>query len=244
MRFNMKLRIVSYNTQSGFAIGRKKYDHLAQAKHLESLSPDIIALQEVAIRHPHGEPVNYPAEVAKYLKFNYVFGKALELGKDGEYGVAVMSKFPLREVTKLFLPVPGNIEPRIALIVKVLAPEPFYMISTHLSYQGEFPGDDTGRIDQIKMIMDHVEENRLFPAILAGDLNSAPQDDSINALREKFNVFSDDTEIEPTCETKFGPLQIDFISGAPIGRFHCQKIQAGDDQTVSDHRAVIADVEF
>lgn len=240
----MKIRVLSYNTQSGFALGRKVHDHLSQAAHILSYSPDVVALQEVAIRHPNGAPINYPAEAAAFLKFNYVFGKALDFGINGEYGVAVMSKFPLREVAKLFLPVPEKIEPRIALIVKVLAPEPFYMISTHLSYQGEFPGDDEGRIAQVNCILDYLDANNLYPAILAGDLNSAPEDVSIDALRRKFTVFSDRQPIQPTCETSFGPLQIDFISGSPGENIICHNIEAGCNCTFSDHRAVIADLEF
>ena len=92
--------------------------------------------------------------------------------------------------------------------------------------------------------MAHLERKQLAPVILAGDLNSASDDDSIKFLRKKFEVFSDKNPIEPTCSTKFGWLQIDFISGFPPGKFSCEKIFRGNDCTVSDHYAVIADLEL
>lgn len=240
----MKLRVMSYNTQSGFANGRKIHDFRPQADHIASYSPDVIALQEVSIRHPKGEQIDYPAEVAGRLGMNYIFGKAMDLPPNGIYGVAILSKYPLELVDSLILPVPEGIEPRPALIVKVNAPTPFYMISTHLSYQGEFDGDAEGRVKQLESIMAHLERKQLAPVILAGDLNSASDDDSIKFLRKKFEIFSDKNPIEPTCSTKFGWLQIDFIAGFPQGKFTCNAVARGNDCTVSDHYAVIADLEL
>lgn len=240
----MKLRVMSYNTQSGFANGRKIHDFTAQADHIASYSPDVVALQEVSIRHPKGEQIDYPAEVARRLNMNWVFGKAMDLPPNGIYGVAIMSKYPLELIDSLILPVPMDIEPRPALIVKVAAPEPFYMVCTHLSYQGEFDGDDAGRVKQLEFITDFLNKKSLSPVILAGDLNSAPEDDSINFLRRNFEVFSDKSPIEPTCITKFGWQQIDFISGCPQGKFICKSIIRGNDCSASDHYAVIADLEW
>lgn len=241
----MKLRVMSYNTQSGFAIGRKVHDFRPQADHIASYSPDVVALQEVSIRHPKGEQIDYPAEVAKRIGMNYLFGKAMDLPPNGIYGVAILSKYPLELVDSLILPVPENIEPRPALIVKVCAPTPFYMVSTHLSYQGEFEGDDAGRVEQLQTIIKFLEEKSLAPVILAGDLNSAPEDPSIDFLRKSFDVFSDQYPVAPTCcSSKFGEQQIDFISGFPQKKFVCRNIFAGNDRTASDHQAVIADLEF
>lgn len=241
----MKLKVVSYNTQSGFAAGRKVHDFSAQADEIAKYSPDVVALQEVAIRHPMGKPVDYPAETAKILKMQYVFSEALSLGKNGRYGVAVLSKFPLETVARLKLPVPEKIEPHIALIVKVHAPVPFHVVSTHLSYQGEFDGDDNGRIEQIRSILAYVADHRLFPILLAGDLNSSPRSGAVQALREKFDVFNDSGSGRPTAETgKYGWMQIDYISGSPHGTFKCRSFKVGDDCTASDHYAVIAELDL
>ena len=133
---------------------------------------------------------------------------------------------------------------RPALIVKVCAPTPFYMVSTHLSYQGEMENDDAVRVEQLKYLTGFLAEKQLSPIILAGDLNSAPEDDSINFLRKSFDVFSDNSGLGPTCTTKFGWQQIDFITGFPQGKFTCKQIFRGNDRTASDHYAVITDLEF
>ena len=69
----MKLRVMSYNVQSGFANGRKVHDYIPQAAHMAAMNADVIALQEVAIRHPHGKPIDYPAVTAEYLGMEYSF---------------------------------------------------------------------------------------------------------------------------------------------------------------------------
>ena len=241
----MKLRVMTYNTQSGFALGREVHDFRPQADHIASYDPDVVALQEVSIRHPKGEQIDYPAEVAKRIGMNYLFGKAMDLPPNGIYGVAVLSKYPLEPVDSIILPVPEGIEPRPALIVKVCAPTPFYMVSTHLSYQGEMENDDAFRVEQLKYLTSVLAEKQLSPVILAGDLNSAPEDDSINFLRKSFDVFSDNSGLGPTCtNNKFGWQQIDFITGFPQGKFACKQIFRGNDRTASDHYAVITDLEF
>ncbi|MBE6388645.1 MAG: hypothetical protein E7043_00555 [Lentisphaerae bacterium] len=246
----MKLRVMSYNVQSGFANGREIHNYLPQAEHIASYSPDVVALQEVSIRHPFGKPIDYPTLVARHLGMNYAFAKALDYadyfpGCDGCYGVAVLSKYPVELITSLMLPVPEGIEPRTAVITRIHAPEPFYMISTHLSYQGEFEGDAEGRIEQLATIFRYLDANGLYPAILAGDLNSQPDDASIYALREKFDVFNDGRSDQPTANSqKFGWVQIDYISAAPKGAVRCEKFFTGNDCTASDHYAVLADLEI
>ena len=232
----MKLVFTSYNTQSGFGIGRKIHDFSAQAREIASHQPDVVALQEVAIRHPMGKPVDYPAEVANLLGMNYLFAQAMGLGQDGLYGVALLSKYPLEKIAELSLPVPKNIEPRVALVAKVATPIPFYAVSTHLSFQGEFDGDDAGRKIQIGAVMDFLQDNRLFPAILAGDLNSRPDASAIVAVRKKFDLFNDHGDGRSTAKTsKYGWTMIDYIAGAPRGYFNLLKFSTGTDCVSSDH---------
>ena len=242
----MKMRVMSYNTQSGFANGRKIHNYVAQADHITANNPDIVALQEVAINHPAGEKVDYPAAVAKRLGMEYCYAKALDFEAcDGKYGVAILSKYPMEKVAEIMLPVPEGIEPRVAAVARINAPVPFYMVCTHLSFQGEFEGDAEGRIEQLKTIFRYLDENQCYPAILAGDLNSQPQDTSIQTLREKFEVLNDGRDDRPTAfSKKFGWVQIDYIAAAPAGRFKCECFTRGDDCTVSDHYAVIADLEL
>ena len=246
----MKLRVMSYNTQSGFAKGREVHNYLPQAEHIASYNPDVVALQEVSINHPFGEKIDYPELVAKYLGMNYCFGKALNYVDyfpdcDGVYGVAVLSKYPVELVDKIMLPVPEGIEPRVALVTKIAAPTPFYMISTHLSYQGEFPNDTNSRVDQLETVFAYLKERQISPVILAGDLNSQPQDNSIDALRRDFEVFNDGRSDKPTAESsKYGWVQIDYISASPKKQWKCENFFVGNDCTASDHYAVIADLEI
>ena len=239
----MKLRIVSYNTQSGFANGRIIHDFVPQAEVIAGFAPDVVALQEVAIRHPKGKPVDYPAEVAARLQMNYLFAEAMTLGENGHYGVAILSRFPLERICDIHLPVPAEIEPRVALVARVHAPTPFYMVSTHLSFQGEFEGDDEGRVRQIQTILQILEERRLAPVILAGDLNAAPQAAAIEALRQRLSVLNDGRSDRPTALTsKYGWVQIDYIAASRD--IQCREFRFGDDCQASDHYPAFAEVEL
>ena len=122
----MKMRVMSYNTQSGFANGRKIHNYVAQADHIAANNPDIVALQEVAINHPAGEKVDYPAAVAKRLGMEYCYAKAMDFETDnGKYGVAILSKYPMKMLAEIMLPVPDGIEPRVAAVARIEAPVPF-----------------------------------------------------------------------------------------------------------------------
>jgi endonuclease/exonuclease/phosphatase family metal-dependent hydrolase len=125
----MRLKIVTYNIKSGLY----HPDGLeAVARVLEAAAPQVIALQEVDRDTRRARHEDQTAWLADRLGMPYhCFGAATPWDGGGEYGVSLISAFPLLEqrVTHLWVPqgqdVPhGAREPRVALSAKLaIAPD-------------------------------------------------------------------------------------------------------------------------
>ena len=90
------LRVLTYNIHHGEAMDRK-FDYERLANTISRLKPDVVALQEVDNQTKRASGVDQAAELGKRLKMNHVFGNAL-YHSDGQYGEAVLSRFPLENV--------------------------------------------------------------------------------------------------------------------------------------------------
>ena len=238
----MKLRVMSYNLQSG--LGRDGvWDWRRSAAEIARIAPDVAALQEVAVNRPQYPGIDYPALAAKQLDMHAVFDRALTFPNGGEYGVAILSRFPLEKVARLALPLPPEAEPRIALVVKVLAPEPFHCICTHFPFQGEYADDDAGRTAAAAEIDAYAAAHRLAPCLLMGDLNSPPHAPALELLRRRWRVLNDLGSGVPTAETgKYGWMQIDYIAASRD--IQCREFRFGDDCQASDHYPAFTEVEL
>ena len=238
----MKFRVMSFNLQSG--LGRDGvWDWSRSAAEIARIAPDVAALQEVAVNRPQYPGIDYPALAAERLGMHAVFDRALTFANGGEYGVAVLSRFPLKKVARLELALPPEAEPRIALAVEVQAPEPFYCICTHFPFQGEYADDDAGRATAAAVIDAFVRENRLAPCVLMGDLNSPPHAPALESLRRSWQVLNDRGSGIPTAETgKYGWMEIDYICATP--EIVCRDFVTDPELGASDHHAVYADLEI
>ncbi|MBO4303460.1 MAG: endonuclease/exonuclease/phosphatase family protein [Lentisphaeria bacterium] len=242
----MQFSLISYNIDSG-----KGPDGICvpenSMKVLKEASPDVIALQEVASFRPGCPQIDYLARAETFLGMASAFGKTLDFENGGTFGNGILSRFPVETVEVFPLDFPPEAEKRKALITKIAAPSPFFMVSLHLSYQGEFENDDEARKEALKKLEQHLMEKRYFPVILAGDFNNGPDSPAISFMREKWDIANDTAkERIPTAETgKYGWMQIDFIMSYPKGAFACKKFQVMEDfYGPSDHRGVFAELEF
>lgn len=240
------MKIVSYNINSG-----KGADQICRPeesmKVLEKENAAVIALQEVASFRPECPPVDYLIEAEKYLKKNTAFGKTLNFENGGEYGNGILSEYPMQIMEVFPLDFPADAEPRAALIVKILAEKPFYMISLHLSYQGEFEGDDARRALALEKLENYVQEKGYFPVIAAGDFNNAPHSEAISFMRKNWNIANDAQKgaYTPTAKCgKGGWMQIDYIMSYPKGAFQHKGFAVIDSFGQSDHYPICAELEL
>ncbi len=241
----MKLRFLSYNIDSGRGTDNR-FNPMRSLREIRALQPDIAAVQEVAVNRPDAPPEDYPSLAAETLGMQVLFAESLGFSNGGAFGVMLASRFPLEKTAELVLPVPETAEPRRALIAKVLCGTPFYAVSTHFSFQGECDEDDEVRRASAQTIHDYVTDNRLFPCVLLGDLNAAPDAPAIRLLREKgWKICNDAGTGAPTAETgKFGWMEIDYIAVFPGDSVGEHVFRRGEKREASDHYCIRADMEL
>src|SRR5215204_3887078 len=103
------LRIATWNIHAG--IGRdRRYDPFRIIAVLLELHADIIALQEVASLAEHSE---FLAQMRAMLGVHVVVGRTLTRHA-AEYGNALLTRFPVKEIANIDLTVGGH-EPRGAI---------------------------------------------------------------------------------------------------------------------------------
>lgn len=163
--------VASYNIRHGANIDFKM-NLDATTKVLKNLKSDIIALQEVDNGCSRSGNVKQAEWLGKQLGMHHAFGKFMNYD-GGQYGMAILSKFPILETKRHVLP--SGAEPRIALeiIVEPTKGKKVSFICIHFDYTSE-----ARRQPQIKALFKALESTT-HPVVLVGDFNTQPDSESI-----------------------------------------------------------------
>jgi len=158
----LELVLCSYNIHAGIGRDRAFDAHRVLAV-LREVRADVIALQEVEHRQVDG--VDFPAFLARALECRLVLGSTL-MRETRDYGNALLSRLPVREVRRLDLSVPGR-EPRGAIDALLDAwGVPLRVLAAHLGLR---PSE---RRAQVRALLATIEaHDRGAVTALAGDLN-------------------------------------------------------------------------
>ena len=209
----------------------------AIANLIRQQNPDLVALQEVDVyTNRSGSTLDQAAELGRLTGLNAYFGKAIDYA-EGEYGVAILSKFPLTDQKNIALPTAEGTggEHRTLASATITLPTGKQIIfaSTHLDAQPK----DTNRILQVTQIMELLKQEHL-PVVIAGDFNAIPGSPVIN----KLDFFFTRTCID-SCGFTIPVIQpnktIDFIAFTP-GKFNLLSHMVIDEKYASDHLPVRA----
>jgi len=217
---------MTFNVRHGVGMDRRLDLH-RQATIISQA--DIVLLQEVD-RHLFRSRRQDQAQVLAEGSglYNYAFGASLNfLG--GQYGNAVLSRFPLRSVAVHRIPRPFWTEPRTVLQVETtIDDEVVYLFNTHLGYTFE------QRREGIQVILGLVQRAR-GRVLFGGDLNVGTKSAETAALGAALQEVS--SNCGPTYPSSHPLRQIDhlFVRGA-TGLKSCQVIET----QASDHRPVLA----
>ena len=225
------LRVLAYNIKHGRG-NDGLVDLERTAAVIRRLQPSVVALQEVDNGVARSGNIDEAKRLAELTGLNHhAFGSFFDY-QGGEYGMAILSRYPLRNVTNLRLP--GGAEPRTALIATVAAPNPFRLVSVHF-YQTE-----EERLAQSQTLLDHLDETPDLPCIIAGDFNSRP-DSPVLKLFADWHV-PDKGKDHFTFSSDKPKSEIDFIMFRPDPAFISQGIDVVDEPIASDHRPLTLDL--
>ena len=223
------LRVLTYNIHHGEAMDRR-FDYERLANTISRLKPDVVALQEVDNQTKRASGVDQAAELGKRLKMNHVFGNALYYS-GGQYGEAILSRFPLENAKAHHLPYSFGNEPRTALEVTVKPDNgipDFIFVGTHLCHQS-----GATRLEQTQELDGLFASRTDYPVIMAGDLNARPDSEPMRVLLGKNWIDA----VAPNS-------RIDYILLHKTDPWKIVKTEIIDEPVVSDHDPILTTLQW
>ncbi len=224
-----RLRVLTYNIHHCQGTDGK-FDYARIAKIITQLKPDVVALQEVDRETRRASGLDQAKRLGELTRLRHAFGTAMYFS-GGEYGEAILSRFPLDDIKAYRLPFRAGQEPRTALAARIQPdnglPE-FIFVGTHLCHQSQ-----ETRTEQAQRI------NRVFaarggpPVILAGDLNARPGSNPMKVLLT-------DRWIDAIAPRS----RIDYVLYRSSDPWQVLEVNIVDDLVASDHRPVFAVLQW
>ncbi len=233
------VRVLTYNIHHAEGVdGRLDLERIARV--IRSVNPDLVALQEVDRRAARSASVDQPAELGRLTGLTAVFGANIPL-QGGEYGNAVLARWPIVRSANHQLPNRDNGEQRGVLEVHFEAPgtrTPVVLWATHFDHRS----NDAERRASADAIEARAREQPDVPAILAGDLNDTPGSPTMAALGASW--VRANPEILPTIPAAKPARQIDYVLVRPGRRWRTVETRVLDEALASDHRPLLAVLEL
>jgi endonuclease/exonuclease/phosphatase family metal-dependent hydrolase len=236
------IKVISYNIHHANPPSRPGLIDLdAIARVINEQQPHFVALQEVDVRTGRsGRDVHEAEALAARTGMHSFFAKAIPYD-GGEYGIAVLSRYPIKEGHAYALPaVPGvKAEPRALCAVTVVLPggRELVMASTHL----DVTRSDSNRILQAREIS-HILGKAGMPVILAGDMNAREGSAALQVLDSTFARTCHHCPF--TIPVEMPDRAIDFIMYTPADAFRVMQHQVIPERYASDHLPVQATLIF
>ena len=234
----LRVRVLTYNIHHGEGTDGK-IDLTRIAALIKRLAPDLVALQEVDKATTRSQGVDQAAELGRLTGLHAAFGKAMDFA-GGQYGEAILSRYPLTEVQVHDLPFTEGCEPRCALAARVqlgkVGPE-IVFASTHLEH-----AKASLRLCQAQKLNPVLAAKNTLPTILAGDFNDVPGSPAIKVLQPH---WTDATagQPEPTWPSGQPRTKIDYVFFRPADGWHVVEKQVVNESVTSDHRPLLVVLE-
>jgi endonuclease/exonuclease/phosphatase family metal-dependent hydrolase len=219
------LRIATFNTRHAADDGL--FRHRALVETCRGFDADVLALQELDRYVIRTWFRNQPALVAHALAMRYVAAPAKHLPIGGRQCNALLTRGALADVEVLDLPQPPGLEPRVAIVARVVLPG--LEISVACSHLHHRPRSNAA--PQLATIVEALA-TRPGPRIIAGDLN-LNEHEAIPLLRDAGYL---PIEVGPTAPRIAPREQIDWIACDGFDLVHAEV----HEPLVSDHLAVVA----
>jgi endonuclease/exonuclease/phosphatase family metal-dependent hydrolase len=238
-----EIRVLVYNVHAGKdAAGA---DNLARVAELvRETGADIALLQEIDRGTRRSGQVDQPDVLARHTGFAVAFGKTLDYD-GGEYGIAVLSRWPIAQGTMMRLRVDppqrrsgGSYEPRGAQRVTVRAPAgDLVVINTHLDASRE----DLYRRQEVRPVL-MLARDAGSRVLVGGDFNSTPEsevqaDVRSGGLRDAWLACGTGDGFTYPADTPTKRIDYLYLSGTAT----CVRAEVVG-TTASDHRALLVRV--
>ena len=232
------LRVMTYNIHVGVGMD-KKLDLARVAAVINTQHADLVGLQEVDRGVTRTQGIDEIAELAKLTRMDYAFAFNLRY-QGGQYGVAILSRFPILATDHRLYQNTREAERRgfIRAEVKVNG-RVLNFVTTHLDYQY-----DDGRLFETQQLLSALKDVK-GPLIVVGDFNDIPAGHAYQLMRYQFGdawIESRGTDQGFSYPTDKPAKRIDYIFVRSTDRVRAKRAWIVDTQA-SDHVPVAADLE-
>lgn len=233
------LRVMSYNIHHGEGLDQK-LDLARIAKLITDQRADIVGLQEVDRGCERTQKRDLPAELAQLTGMTVHFEKNISY-QGGEYGNAVLTRFPIKHAKNTHYKMlrPGEQRGVLQLVLDVRGRDVLFL-NTHIDYRP----DDSERVLNVDELKTIVAAAGAMPVIMVGDFNATPESRTI----AKINAFMTDAWDRVgkgdgfTIPVRKPAKRIDYIWITP-GSIEPRSIAVLSSEA-SDHLPVIAELKL
>ncbi len=233
------LRVMTYNIHVGVGMD-KKLDLQRIADVINSQHPELVGLQEVDRGVKRTEGKDEIAELAKLTSMNYAFAHNLDY-QGGQYGVAILSRFPIGAIDHRKYENKREAERRGMIRVEVdVGGQSINFVTTHLDYQY-----DDGRVFEAEQLLSFLQDVS-GPLIVVGDFNDEPAGSAYKLMLGSFAdawVRSRAKGEGLSYPADKPAKRIDYVFTRQPDRMRARKAWIVD-TLASDHLPVVADLEI
>ena len=229
------VRLLTFNIHHGRGAD-DDIDLTRIAKTIKASRADLVALQEVDRGAGRSQEQDQSLKLSELTGLNHAFGKAIDFD-GGQYGVAVLSRYPIASSKTLPLPSSKDREQRVALEVRVPVPEfsPLIFVCTHLDHHS----DEKDRMAQATKLLDLFSHGP-SAAILAGDLNATPDSNVLRTLGKYWQIADERRQF--TAPAGKPREKIDYILLPKDTPWQVNSAEVLDDDVSSDHLALLVEL--
>jgi len=206
---------------------------------IRAANPDLVSLQEVDNRTLRSFFVDQAAELGRQTGMYHRFGKAINL-QGGEYGQAILSRWPIDEFDVHLLPTEAGQEQRIAIATRIegdLQRPTLVFAGTHLHN-----GDESLRLPQAVRLVSVMRGYDTRAKILSGDMNATPASTTMTVIKNDWVDTTPDSAL--TIPSDVPNRKIDYIMLRKGHAWHIVDTEVIDEPVASDHRPVLTVLEW
>lgn len=223
------LRIMSYNIRNCIGMDERVDLHRTAAV-IDSLDADVVAIQEVDSVTSRSQGRDILKELGALTGMGHRFAPAIEFD-GGKYGIGILFKKTPAGYKQIALP--GREESRTMLIAEF---DDYVFACTHLSLTEE---DRSASAELIRQESAKYDK----PFIIAGDLNSCPEDDFTAGFCRNFTIISPTKGATYPADNPTDLIDYIAIENSFADKIRIEKREIVNQPTASDHRPIIVEIK-
>jgi len=234
------IRVLTYNIHHGRG-GDEEVSLARIAEVIKRSRPDVVALQEIDDRTLRTGGVDQTSELARLVGMSGEFVHQIDY-EGGRYGQAILSRLPISNLQRHWLPGTPDRERRMAGSVTIdLGPRKLLFVTTHLHHANEtFRNLQAEQLNTIFTSADVPKQ----VVVLAGDLNATPQSETLRILDRRWLSATAGSADSLTFPASNADRQLDYVLCYPKTNVQVVEARAIDETVASDHRPVIVELRF